>query len=663
MTLEDDQLPAGRRVPNACGLVLGRRDDPRPVRAVLRGEDPVVVALQQGCRLARRRIPDARVMIERPGQDVTSVRTEHGAHHVPDVALQDGDLPTGRDVPNPRRPVRRRRDDPRPLRVVGGEAHGVGVPSENEDVLARRRVPDARGLVERGRQHTAPVGAEAGHRHPTLVAAVTQVPARSGDRRRELDPRDRRRALRLLGIVAETRAHDGEPERGVPIATQSLDPGKFGKKISAAALDGQALMAKLHALLRQERQAENENKCKGDQCPTAVPLQTRGPFLCGGDFAEPCGLASQRVRLLLVLARFTGGASVEIGQAVGAETVAKIRAQNQGPCGRQAFEAVIQPGVLALVADPFRHGPLDTVDHLEIGDGGAQPGSERRPLPQEAFVRHLDDVDVRTTIRNQKTGGHEAVDDRAGTLRDFAQSRDPPHRRASLDVDPCKPWDEGGAQREHSRFLVAGYGRRPARIREGALDCGLERALQAADGLVIRQGNPAARAIVGEKPLEDEAEQRQRVGALCVGDEPLGQSAIDRKLAAGIGHQPGGPLDDAFEFRRRDGKQVEQVARHVRQTRFGLKQVVAIRPDRREEEDASPAAAQGCRQQRGDDGEKRLGFRPALRVEQFLRLVERNDDCGLRGAFIEMDQAFPRKGDEIVEDAGETVPHLSPAVL
>ena len=56
-------------------------------------------------------------------------------------------------------------------------------------------------------------------------------------------------------------------------------------------------------------------------------------------------------------------------------------------------------------------------------------------------------------------------------------------------------------------------------------------------------------AVIGIEPLQSEAEKRQRIRALGVLDQLLGQRRLDTELSAGFGHAVGRPLDDALEFR------------------------------------------------------------------------------------------------------------------
>jgi hypothetical protein len=55
----------------------------------------------------------------------------------------------------------------------------------------------------------------------------------------------------------------------------------------------------------------------------------------------------------------------------------------------------------------------------------------------------------------------------------------------------------------------------------------LDRTLHAAESIGFSNGQPAAGPIIGIEPLRRETEQRQRVGTLCVGNQPLGQSGVD----------------------------------------------------------------------------------------------------------------------------------------
>lgn len=53
------------------------------------------------------------------------------------------------------------------------------------------------------------------------------------------------------------------------------------------------------------------------------------------------------------------------------------------------------------VADPFVRRVVDGFGEFQIGGIGLQPVGQRRPLPQQAFMRHFDDVDAGTPIGDQ----------------------------------------------------------------------------------------------------------------------------------------------------------------------------------------------------------------------------------------------------------------------
>ena len=95
---------------------------------------------------------------------------------------------------------------------------------------------------------------------------------------------------------------------------------------------------------------------------------------------------------------------------------------------------------------------------------------------------------------------------------------------------PCAPWD-----------ARVGVG-----AREGALDRGVDRALEAAEILVVPQPQRAGAAIVEEQLFEREGEQGQRVATAALVDvleQALGQLGLDRQRVPGFGVAPRRPLD------------------------------------------------------------------------------------------------------------------------
>ena len=108
------------------------------------------------------------------------------------------------------------------------------------------------------------------------------------------------------------------------------------------------------------------------------------------------------------LVRSTGG---EIGDAVFAETSAELVARDEPIGGGQPIGAIIQPGLAPAVAHPLAARPLDALDELEIGSVGFKPGAERRPLSQEALMRHLNDVDAGPPVGDEQPRVDKPLDD------------------------------------------------------------------------------------------------------------------------------------------------------------------------------------------------------------------------------------------------------------
>ena len=211
-------------------------------------------------------------------------------------------------------------------------------------------------------------------------------------------------------------------------------------------------------------------------------------------------------------------------------------------------------------------------------------------------------------------------------MRDFGESRDAPHRRAGLGNDVPEPQNEGRPQRGELRLRLGRDRRRSAGLGQRIRDRRLDRTVDAAESFVFRDRQFAARAIIGVEPLEGEAEQRKRIGALRVADELLGQRRIDGEPIAGPDDAMCGAFNDALELRLRDRRQIEQVAFDGSETRLVLEELIAVRAHRSDDEHPPRRALPG----RCNHVSKLMEKGPRLGcdfgVEQFFSLVERQDD-------------------------------------
>jgi len=72
-----------------------------------------------------------------------------------------------------------------------------------------------------------------------------------------------------------------------------------------------------------------------------------------------------------------------------------------------------------------------------------------------------------------------------------------------------------------SSFAAGICGARPGSARALAIAASIDPCTPA-EFFVFGEGEPPLAAVIDVKPLECESEQRQRVGTLRVGDEPLG---------------------------------------------------------------------------------------------------------------------------------------------
>ena len=100
---------------------------------------------------------------------------------------------------------------------------------------------------------------------------------------------------------------------------------------------------------------------------------------------------------------------------------------------------------------------------------------------------------------------------------DFGQPRNAATRRAGFGIDTGEPRDQATAQQRQPRLRVLGHlGIGVGRL-ERPLDSGLDRALDAAELLVVIESQVAVGAVLDVEPLQREGEQRQRVlGAACL---------------------------------------------------------------------------------------------------------------------------------------------------
>ena len=142
-----------------------------------------------------------------------------------------------------------------------------------------------------------------------------------------------------------------------------------------------------------------------------------------------------------------------------------------------------------------------------------------------------------TPLRRSATSSRvldQPLHDGARAFRDLVAPRHAPHRHAALGIDAREPRNEGRAHGGELRLLGGRDRGRAAGLCERARDRGLDRALHAADLLIVGKRQLAVAAKVGVEALKREGQQRQRIGALRVGDELLGQGRVDCKPPARI---------------------------------------------------------------------------------------------------------------------------------
>ena len=100
----------------------------RPVGAEGGGIETDQMAAQDGDCRAGRGVPDAGGLVVGRGDDAPAIGAEGGAGDQALVAAEDGDRRAGRGVPDARGIVIRRRDDARAVGAEGGEETGPSWP-------------------------------------------------------------------------------------------------------------------------------------------------------------------------------------------------------------------------------------------------------------------------------------------------------------------------------------------------------------------------------------------------------------------------------------------------------------------------------------------------------------------------------------------------------
>ena len=196
-----------------------------------------------------------------------------------------------------------------------------------------------------------------------------------------------------------------------------------------------------------------------------------------------------------------------------------------------------EPGVGAGVRLPVPRRALDAFQGRQQREILGEPAFQQAPLPQQRLVRGLDRDDAGLRARGVALGVRvgrqqplldQEVDQRRRLVGNFRASRDVAARALRIRVDAGEPGDQAAAQQRLARAPLPRNPRVGVGADEGARDRGIDRALQAAEILVVLQPQRALAAPVEEQLLQREGEQRQRVAAgalLDVLEQPLASVA------------------------------------------------------------------------------------------------------------------------------------------
>ena len=142
---------------------------------------------------------------------------------------------------------------------------------------------------------------------------------------------------------------------------------------------------------------------------------------------------------------------------------------------------------VAAVLLPFARRTPHAFHDAERSRVFFEPFLQQPPLPQQRFVRRLDGQ-FAGVVRH--VGGDEALfdklpDQRQRFRRDFGDTGDATARASGIRIDAGQPRDQAAAQQRQARLAVARNARIIVGRAKGAFGSGLDRPLDAAEGVVV----------------------------------------------------------------------------------------------------------------------------------------------------------------------------------
>ena len=147
MAFQDGDLLAALRIPDARGVVIGRRHHPLAVAAERRALHRSVWPFRTAISLPLSASQMRAVLSSRRRHHPLAVAAERRALHEAGMAFQDGDLLAALRIPDARGVVTRRRHHPLAVAAERRGQYDAGMAFQDGDLLAALRIPDARGVV------------------------------------------------------------------------------------------------------------------------------------------------------------------------------------------------------------------------------------------------------------------------------------------------------------------------------------------------------------------------------------------------------------------------------------------------------------------------------------------------------------------------------------
>ena len=202
--------------------------------------------------------------------------------------------------------------------------------------------------------------------------------------------------------------------------------GQLGKQIDMRLIEGRLPGVKANLLPHYRPNTDRDDSSYHPDRPRRHPLPSRPARLCRRNLSEPCLLAREGLLPRLALGFLTRSAGGKIGDTLFIEALVEVAARGKPPSGAQPVAAMIEPNLEPIIARPFASRPLHSLEELQIGNIGIEPRAQCRPLPQQALMRQLDDIDAGPPIGDEQPGVDELEHGRHVMTQAYCERRDFP---------------------------------------------------------------------------------------------------------------------------------------------------------------------------------------------------------------------------------------------